>query len=455
MNFLPNIILLLIDSLRYDAIENSLTNDKSAPTPHLKQFSRKNIVFDQAISHGTSTPIAVPPLISSTYTSMYGGPGGLSAHRPTVWSILSAHGYQTAAFFTNPHISKFRGWDRGFDCAKDYLPDEAYKSSFFVRGLNQVAKRFGRPVHFPRFLPAGYVVPGINKWLADAREPFFLWVHLMDMHFPYRTEWFSWSGRSRKGDDVIRKKLVETLSPLSETEATEIKTRYDCAVSYVDEQIGNILHNLEQRRLLENSMVIIVADHGEMFGEHQSWYHHNKFYDELIHVPLLMKLPESMNVPQSQKIKQQVRLVDIVPTILDVANIYPSKASYAPQGRSLLPLITSTNPYDEQPAIVESWHNQSLCVRWKQWKFIAGPDWHIGEGPPESIRETETRLFNLEHDSRENHNCLSEYPELAAEFKALIKQHLDLVEPHRTFRQEKIELDDTMIERLRALGYVE
>ena len=454
MNSYPNVILLLIDSLRYDAIENGLNDENRTNMPYLKQFSQQNIVFDQAISHGTSTPIAVPPIISSTYTSMYGGPGGLSVHRPTIWNILGNYGYQTAVFFTNPHISKFRGWDKGFDYAQDYLPDEAYKNSLFVRGVNQVTKRLGRPVHFPRFLPAGYVLPGINKWLADVHKPFFLWVHLMDTHFPYRTEWFSWSGRARKRDDVIRKKLVETLTPLTDTETAEIKRRYDSALSYVDEQIGKILLELERRQLMENSIVIIVSDHGEMFGEHHSWYHHNKFYDELIRVPLLIRMPHNI-IGQPQKIKQQVRLIDIAPTILDAANISLSKADNLLQGRSLLPLMTDTNPYDELPAIVESWHNQSLCVRWRGWKYIVGPDWHIGEAPLESIRDTETRLFNLAQDPGESHNCLAEHPELAAEFQALIKQHLELVEPHRDLRQEKVKLDDTMKKRLQALGYVE
>jgi arylsulfatase A-like enzyme len=450
---LSNIIFVLIDSLRHDVLETGLTGNSRMP--HLEKLAKDGFLFDQTISHGTSTPIAVPPLLSSTYTSMYGGPGILSMHRPTIWEILNSHGYTSAAFFTNPIISSHRGWNRGFDYSEDCLPDSVYKRSYFVRAANQVTKRFGRPVFYPRFLPAEYAVPRAIKWLTRAREPFFLFLHLMDVHFPYRAESFSWTGHQRVEDEVIRRKMVESFEPLNTLEMRAIKERYDAALAYTDEYVGRLLHELHHRHLLEQSMVVVASDHGEMFGEHNSWYHHYKFYDELIRVPLLIKLPSSVVAPSGKFLTHQIRLLDVVPTILEVCEIPPSKIGFSPLGSSLLAQMTGKESFDERLAIIESWRNQSICLRWQGWKYMAGPDWHIGDNPPDSIRDKQSRLFNLKADPGETMDRLADYPELAAVLKSHIDRHLEMIEPHRGMWEEKIESDDRMVERLRALGYVE
>jgi arylsulfatase A-like enzyme len=210
----PNIILVVMDSLRYDHVG---TNRGSYTlTPFLDSLKEKAITFTEAIAQGPSTRVSMTALMSSTYSSMYGGSFRLSKTRPLIHEMLKEAGYTTAGVTANLYLSTDFGWERGFDFFDDCRPEGVYQKKYLWRVANQVGKRVGYPLIWPKSLSAEFVFEAAKRFLKGAESPFFLWVHLMDTHWPYAIQKFSWSEewkRQRQSDEKLRPRLVSDPPP--------------------------------------------------------------------------------------------------------------------------------------------------------------------------------------------------------------------------------------------------
>jgi arylsulfatase A-like enzyme len=451
----PNILIITIDALRPDRL-GCYGNPKNL-TPNIDRLASKGVCFKQAITGGSWTQAAFPVLLTSTYASMYGGCiGQLAAERPSPVEALAAAGYATGGFSTSPLLSKEYSYNRGFQYFPNLIPDEVdpplrkikggqklLRSPFFHR-ISNLAGFNSRPARL--YISADELTRNVCNWLDGVQNPFFAWVHYMDVHWPYHIE-----KRLEKPNDIAQawRDLSHLHSvawkgkPLSEPQKDRYVHLYEEAVSYTDFWIGKLLDYLETSGESERTIVILLSDHGEEFLEHDRWGHReSNLHDELLHVPLVILLP---NGPRGFEIIQQVRTLDIMPTVLDLSKQTLLEGML---GTSLLPLISGDpNGYKPEFSISEmpreDWHR--VAVRNGNYKYI----WDSQH--PES-----PLLFDLQVDPGEKHNLNPSSNQIIDELHSQVKNVLELKEQTAPRVQSLVpELDENVLDRLRGLGYLE
>jgi arylsulfatase A-like enzyme len=219
---------------------------------------------------------------------------------------------------------------------------------------------------------------------------------------------------------------------------------YEAAVRYTDAQIGRLLDYLERSGRFADTVIILVADHGEEFFERRHWGHFEvNLYDEILRVPLIIYTPE---LSGGQVERRQVRTLDIMPAILDVCGCPPPDGM---EGASLAPLWQSrAEEYPVETSISEMWRNgrHMIALRTDSFKYI----W-------DSRYPDKSELYDLKSDPGEVTDVRGQCPEQAARFQELVDAHLCRVaaRPEGASEMAEVELDDLMIDRLRQLGYVE
>lgn len=456
----PNIILLTIDTLRTDRL--GCYGNKAHLTPNIDRLSESGIRFDQAISGGSWTQAAFPVILTSSYAAMYGGClGRLAPERPSPIETLASHGYLTGGFTTNLHLSRATGFDRGFLHFVELNPGEVdpplrrikggqrlLKNEFIVSLLQTFGMRM-RPARL--YSPAAEVTDNLCQWLDQVQTPFFAWAHYMDVHWPYHIEetlthpgeiaqaWqdildmhgrANFNGRSKRDQ------------PITDTERDHFIHLYEKSLQYLDQHIGRLLDHIQRSGHADNTVIILVADHGEEFLDHGRWGHwESNLFDEILRVPLIMWLPDG---PHGQVVRQQVRLLDLMPTILDLAGCpYPSGL----MGTSMAPLLRSSeSSYDGGEAISEMrrdpWHR--IAVRTESFKYI----W-------DSKHPHEPELYDLRADPGEKQNVCDRFPQEVSRFQASVDQHRQRVsETEPELAIPKLKLDEEVARRLRDLGYL-
>jgi arylsulfatase A-like enzyme len=455
----PNVILLTIDTLRADVL--GCYGYERPTTPTLDRLAEHGIRFTQAITGGSWTQPAFPALLTSSSASHYGGSlGSLAQERPSPIESLARHGYATAGFSTNPHLSRATGYDRGFDAFIDLEPQERdpwlrrFKGGERLLRLpltHQVARLLGarsRPARI--YASAADVTSAACQWLSSTEQPFFAWAHFMDVHWPYYLEealmdaqsiagaWqdlglmHQWGNGRRNG--LITDKIHHRFLRL-----------YEESLQYLDEQIGRLLASLEEDGRAANTVIVVVSDHGEEFFDHGRWGHwEDNLYDEIIKVPLIIRPPGHVG---SQVVERQVTTLDVMPTILDLCGC-PLPPGV--EGNSLRPLWEpddNQSPYPLQEAICEmprdSWRR--IAVRTEQFKLI----W-------DNRHPAEPELYDLKRDPGEQTNVFSDYPQVAGLLQARVDAHLaQAAATLPATPADKVAFDDHIVQRLRDLGYME
>jgi arylsulfatase A-like enzyme/Tfp pilus assembly protein PilF len=387
----PIIILITLDSARADRI--GFLGSHSALTPNLDGLAPESIIFERAYTQAPLALVSHATILTGTYpqthqVSELGSP--LATGLPYLADLLHAHGYRTAAFVgsvsLDPRNGSAPGFDRGFD-----VYDAGFEQSSGGGGKQFVERR------------GDEVVARASKWLNNnTRGPFFLWVHLYDPHAPY--------GRS-----------------------------YDRAVAAADAALGKLLAVLCAQKLFEDSIVVVASDHGEGLGAHGEDTHGIFLYDETIHVPLLLKLPQ--NQMAGKRVKGRVRLVDVAPTVLEVAGVpVPSQM----QGQSLL-RIARTNPDADQPAYARSDFPQqafgwSPLESWRAGKYLY-------------IRAPKPELYDLSADPQATKNLA----QTSKAILATLASQLEAFDSHfggRGSQAETSGLSSSEAQKLASLGYV-
>ena len=295
----PNVILVTLESTRADRM--GFLGSHGKLTPSLDGLAQNAIVFEKAYAQAPSTVTSHATILTGSYpqttqVSEFGTP--LPGSLPYLPDLFHAKGYHTAAFvgsiMLDPRNGLAPGFDRGFD---------TYDAGFrppLVGGSALVQRR------------GDQVVTKAEAWLAkNAAGPFFLWVHLNDPHAPY--------GAS-----------------------------YDTAVRSEDAALGKLLAALRTQKLYDDAVIVVAADHGESLGAHGEETHGIFLYEEVTHVPLLVKMPK--NEMAGKRVMGRVRLVDVAPTAMEAAGVpVPSLM----QGQSLLRIAKSSATQD-QPVYARS-----------------------------------------------------------------------------------------------------
>ncbi|MCA9928602.1 MAG: sulfatase-like hydrolase/transferase [Anaerolineales bacterium] len=451
----PNVILLTIDTLRADWL-GCYGHDRPI-SPNLDRLASRSIRFEQAITGGSWTQAAFPVMMTSTYASMYGGClGPLSAERPSLIGTLANSGYATGGFSTTPLLSKTYGYDRGFHYFSDIIPNEKDPSLRGVKGgqrllrnpaTHAVTKLFGanmRPAKV--YEPAHVLVDEVMRWLDGVKRPFFAWAHFMDVHWPYHLEEELSTPEeiAQAWKDLVHLHEVNwqdaAITPQQKQHYIDL---YEKAIQYTDTQIGRLLDYIDSSPFADNTMIIVVSDHGEEFLERGYWGHVEiNLFDEILRVPLIMRLPGQK---EGKVVPQQVRTLDIMPTVLDLAGCeLPEKV----EGISLTPLWNGRpEKYDSPISLSERWRDNThvVALRTEAFKYI----W-------DSEKPDTPQLYDLLTDPKETRNAIADFPEQAQQFQAHVDAHLARVAETTTFGDvNEPDLDESVINRLRDLGYVE
>ncbi len=450
----PNILFLTIDTLRPDRL--GCYGFKPSITPNIDRLAESGIRFSQAITGGSWTQAAFPVMLTSTYASMYGGClGPLATERPSPISTLQEGGYSTAGFSTSPLLSRNFGYDKEFNYFVDLDPGEKDPWLRNVKGGQNLLKMpsthflagvFGiksRPAKI--YAPAEELTDQICEWIGESNQPFFVWGHYMDVHWPYHLEdsLNQPSQIAQAWKDVAHLHDVNwNNKPISPTQRDHYVHLYDEAVSYTDTQLGRLFEFLIDRGLDQNTVIILVSDHGEEFLEHGRWGHwEDNLYDEILKVPILFRFPGKT---RGEEIREQISTLDLMPTILDICDCSPPIGM---KGKSLVPLWGSRREKIQSPVAIsemlrDNWH--IIAVRSEKYKYI----W-------DSKNSHQPMLFDIEEDPAEKCNLSSELPGIVAEFRHNIDEVLSEMERTNLENLEAPDLDEEMVNRLRDLGYVQ
>lgn len=466
-----NIILATIDCLRADRL--GISGYERSLSPNIDQLARRSIVFTQAYATGPRTAESFPAILTSTHPLTFGGLWRLPDHLLSLAQVLKEAGFKTAAFHSNPFLSTEQGYDRGFDefwDSRDHTPISSRAGARLIprlahntliyRLLRRLIRRFESSIGLSHYTKGGAVTDQALAWLNHSEKPLFLWIHYMDMHYPFsppesnlrqlRPEGISPAQRS--------KALVRSLEDPTSTTAEERQVLidlYDAGLSYVDENIGQLLKALDDHNLSSSTLIILTADHGEEFMEHRDFGHGQmihqslnnrariKLYDELLHVPLIIHTPTE--TAQYGENNALVSLVDIAPTILELVGL-----SEVPewQGASLAGVIRGQEQKAHEVVFSEyvvrepGKHHPIVACRSKHWKYI-----HDGAfGNHE--------LYDLVNDPGEQVNCYNaDHPALSI-LQPHVMEHLKLSESSQVPVVDN-QMSSELIERLKGLGYLE
>jgi arylsulfatase A-like enzyme len=429
----PNIILVVIDTLRWDALGHN--GNPHLPTPRIDDIASENIVFNQAISTSGWTLPAVASVLTGTWPLIHGGIGKqttLSAIRdevPTAAEMLQANGFNTIAFTNAAFLSPQLGIDRGFD-----IFDHRNAYTLDIRRADET------------------VGAALEQLRRHRDEPNFMLIHLYDPHLDYDPppgyiSRFT-GGRTEPPPPVkgaiCRRMAEEAGGKPPEAVIDYIKGIYLGEVAFVDAQIGRLVDSLEEMGLYDRTTLIITSDHGEEFWEHGGFEHGHTLYDELVHVPLVLKLPGNSQ-PAEKSIDAQVRILDIMPTVFDIVGIEQPE-SFA--GISLLPMIRGEER-DDRIAYSESTLYGKDRIAWRKARYK-----YLYDFDPDVERKAE--LYDWVNDPEEQNNLIDSHPEIAQrlenELKAFARELTGRA--NRMSTLQPVSLAPEQLDSLKSLGYV-
>lgn len=316
-----NVIFVVVDTLRADHLP--AYGYETGSTPNLDAFAADAIRFDQAFANASWTRPSFASILSGRLPSNHGVMGKvdqLPDEIVTLPEAMQEAGYHTRGLVTNFNVAPYYNFQQGFDHYEFLEPDHVLGAddSGSKLLLHQVLRR----VVEKAYAIADVVYPGgayqdaevvnrrLSEWMGGAEEgkPFFWFVGYMDPHDPYFVHPYDGTGYARAAHQHP-----------DPDEAPELRRMYDGEITYWDEHFGNLVQELKDAGLYENTTIIITSDHGEEFQDHGGYWHGTTLYDEQIRVPLFVKLPG--NQRGGTTVRHWVQSIDLMPTLLKQLDI--------------------------------------------------------------------------------------------------------------------------------------
>jgi arylsulfatase A-like enzyme len=413
-----NIVILLIDSLRADRL-GAYGYDHRPTSPRIDALAREAVVFEQAYTPAPWTLPALASLMTATFPCehrAFDERRRLSDSVPTLAERLKRLDYTTLGLFANVYAGPRYGIGRGYDDLKPSLENDGRKvgrllkqhpaTPFFLYIHNtepQLPQRFA-PAHTDGFQD----VPQTTR--VEIQKHCRAYRQLAQADF---------KAKRRRGTTDNTAEQDQHLAALSALSA-DYSELYDAAVRLADSRVGSVIDVLKQRGVWDNTLFIVLSDHGEEFGEHGGWLHDQSVYEEVVRVPLIIHFPHGQHA--GQRVQSVVSLVDVLPTVFDYLGA--PDAALGARGRSVLPLVRGGTSAATDDFVVpsvrvnhknyyrpwkESRGDVNVVVRRGSWKAI----WN---------REPNTlELYDLSTDPREQHDLGAENPELAVAMQAFAR----------------------------------
>jgi len=447
----PNVVFIVLDTLRGDRL--SCMGYDRPTSPRIDGVAAQGALYTRAFATCFWTLPSHASLLTGLHPVQVGATSE-TLHMPddavTVAEILGEAGYRTAGFVCNSWVSKERGFGQGFQEYQEMWRAENQEGA--DGSLSMEEATVGR----------------MEPWIASAaggEQPFFLFANLNGTHLPYRPANAYASEFLHSGYDLERvRELAEITSgwshlvgetPLDGTDYAILSDLYDGEVAWADALVGRVVDALDRAGVLDDTIVIIVSDHGEHLGEKEKIDHMSTMYDPALHVPLVIRYPRAF--PAGTQSDALVSIVDIVPTVLDLCGaaerapaLHPETASLVSKDRKPLEFVIAGN---ERPMmgiqLLQSrypgydWQSidyRMRCLRAPAHKLI----WNEGRN---------VELYNLARDPAEEDNLSDSQPDLQRQMMGVLaKSYEKMTGTKEHFMFEST--DREALELLRSLGYI-
>ncbi len=398
-----NVVLISIDTCRADHVQPY--RNAKVKTPNLAAIAEEGLWFDDAVSPVPLTLPAHCSLLTGLHPIQHGVRQNfghtLSGDADTIAELFQESGYATAGVIGSILLSRRMGIDQGFEYFNDEFSQENYQA------LQSIVER-----------RADRVVESATLWLSDHREknsekPFFLFLHFYDPHMQY--------------------------NPPVPFKKQYAKRPYAGEIAYVDSCIGEFNDRLKETGFYDDTLLVVVGDHGEGLGDHEELTHGLLLYDETVRVPFIVKMPKGTAGRTGKRIKQSVSLEDVVPTLIELFEL----GSVPTNGISLVPWLAGNAKVHMRSIVLETQY--PLIYNWSPLYALRNPAWkYISAPTPE--------LYLLAGDPREFQSLIGNAPEHDLALKTELEDRLIELTESARFSSDS-QLSSGRAEALMSLGY--
>ncbi len=384
-----NLILIVVDALRADHL--GTYGYEQDTSPHIDELAERSAVFDRAYSHSPWTMPSVATMFTSLHPLQHGivhWKNPLDEDLLTIAEHASDHGVYTAAHASHVIFRPKYGFDQGFD-------------EFDIEATEHGDIKYDTTSEYVTEL-------AIETLSAPIEEPYFLWLHYFDPHNNYLWHAGFGFGRTRVG-------------------------RYDSEIAYTDQYIGRLLDWLDEHGHMEDTAIVLTADHGEEFGDHGDKRHTDQLYEETLRVPLIVYVPGG----EPERHDELVPLIDLAPTMVDLLDV-PEPSSF--RGVPIPYRDGRFQPRADRPLVAETLEDaDKRAIEAGGWKLIVDRE--------EGTRE----LYDKTRDRTERHDVEDAHADIADELEAVLEQ----VYRRSARRASEAKIDPKLQEQLESLGYLE
>jgi len=459
----PNVLIYLIDTERPD--HTSLYGYGRDTTPFLKKLGSQGLVFEDCQVQAPRTKQSTASLMTSLYSFTHGiihDYDTIPKGSTTLAEQLRAAGYVTASIVANPFAGRITGLDRGFDYLEEWAVVQRFRTDAHDRGTDSEAVN---KIAFP--------------WLEQHKdEPFFLYAHSTDPHAPYRPpagfeekfanpaetaefdrNYKSLGGANKyTGGTVISRAGARQAGINPDRFIRRAIDRYDGEILHNDASLEQLVTKLKELGILENTLVVVVSDHGEEFWEHGWTSHGHSLYQELTHGVFLMWNPKLISMPR--RTHEPVQLIDVAPTVLDLLGL---KIPDVVEGQSLAPLANGQPFHRRAPVMTSRFADpeakkigfvpenriDAVALLDADWKFI-----YREKASEAGVNKLE--LYNRRGDRDEQKNVAKQNPQ---QVNLLLEQTTKWIEAQKQIRRllgqgAKATINRQTLDQLRSLGYI-
>lgn len=430
-----DVVIVLLDAAAASHFQTH-GYDRST-TPRIAALAEESVVFERAYAQASGTALSVYSLFTSHYPVFEQVPSlvgqnivYLEESAVTLTEALAPRYRARLMISTNPFVTEHLGYLQGATLAvEDWRPTFEEKRAEPPRYAERVTGPF-------------------LDWVdSAATDPYFAYLHYIEPHAPYLPPGVFRENLARGESQPVRG-TMKFLRQLGQRRPPDrvcenIVDLYDANLAYVDSHVGALVDSLRARDRWDRTILALLSDHGEAFWEHGTKGHGGVPYEELVHVPLLLRIPGSA----ARRVPDPVELVDLFPTLLELAGIpdeYPGRV-----GRSLLPLaLGEGSGRDDRVIHMRSNRTKKPVYALREGRY----KWFL------FVSEQRHELYDLGADPGEQNDLVAagRAPRAVMErFEMLFTQWLRSAEAQTGGSIDESALDEEMIESLRSLGYVE
>jgi arylsulfatase A-like enzyme len=415
----PGIVLIVVDTLRADAL--SCYGAPREVSPAIDALARSGVRFEEVRSTSSWTLPAHASLFTASMTTEHGTNAWtdrLPRDRTTLAEVFRDAGYRTAAFTEGVYLTPSYGMDQGFDS--------------FDHGSRSVRETIDKG----------------RAWLEEVRGPFFLFLHTYEVHSPHSPPEPFRARFVRDYDGPLpavppyTDRLDELLGRApEERDVRYLRDLYAAEIAYADSVLGELFHDLEERKFFERGLLALTSDHGEEFYEHGGFAHRTTLYEEQVRIPLIFRGTWAEGRLDRARTRP-ARIVDVAPTLLEAADL-PQPAEW-----SGISLSAHAAERPQLLSLIALDLEHRLCR-------LDGPKKWIGPAPDadaEVLARSRIELYDLERDPAEQRDLFA--AELRSAFLERMRELLARFAPLRRGSAEELDLSSEERNRLRAMGYL-